>query len=221
MRGGVSEAIRAFSVLRRGLRCSSTLLGNQAGDTTITVGANTEEEGILWVKTGAGSFTGRERLVLERYTPPAEGKRPLASLNASNGAARFSLTGDGLASAFDKAISVSTSNKVSVTDASGNDENLKISLSARTGLFTGSVALDLKRRFNLVVLQDTVPLPGFSLVRRVPATRRSLRLRKKGSHSSFHYSSELLRLPIELVPLLLRSDGQCSCSVTPQSCSGG
>jgi hypothetical protein len=56
---------------------------------------------------------------------------------------------------------VSTSNKVSVTDASGNDEDLKISLSARTGLFTGSVALDLKRRFNLVVLPDTAAITGF------------------------------------------------------------
>jgi hypothetical protein len=135
--------------------------GNQAGNTTITVGSNTEEQGILWVKTGAGSFTGHERLVLQRYTPPAAGKRPLSSLNASNGAATFTLTGGGLASTFNKAISVSTSNKVSVTDAGGNDENLRISLNPKTGLLTGSLTLDQKRSFNLVVLQDAGAISGF------------------------------------------------------------
>ena len=135
--------------------------GNQAGNTSITVGADTEEQGILWVKTGGDSFTGHERLVLQRYTPPAEGKRPLGSLNASNGAATFSLTGGGLASTFNKAISVSTSNKVSVTDGGGNEENLRISLSPKTGLLTGTLTLDEKRSFNLVVLQDTGAISGF------------------------------------------------------------
>ena len=51
--------------------------GNNAADTTITVANQTSEEGIHWVKTGSGEFIGRERPVLERYTPPASGKRPL------------------------------------------------------------------------------------------------------------------------------------------------
>lgn len=71
-----------------------------------------------------------------RWVPPAKGQRALSIWNPA-GAGNADLTGGGFAVLTTKALTVSTANKVTVTV--NLPENLKISLSPATGMFTGTV----------------------------------------------------------------------------------
>ena len=164
--GGLSPSgvFPIFNVLyskKGGLAGFAQFHGNDLADTIVTSGGTTDRTGLVWAKIGDGEFAGHEKVALQRYTPPAGGSRVLPALDGNQGAATFSLTGGGLATDFNKGISVSTSNKVTVTDAAGNEQELKISIDAKTGLVTGSLTLDSKRSFNLVVLQDSRTITGF------------------------------------------------------------
>lgn len=71
-----------------------------------------------------------------RWVPPAKGQRALSIWNPA-GAGNADLTGGGFAVLTTKALTVSTANKVAVTV--NLPENLKITLSPTTGMFTGTV----------------------------------------------------------------------------------
>ncbi|SKA99357.1 Calx-beta domain-containing protein [Prosthecobacter debontii] len=71
-----------------------------------------------------------------KWVPPAAGQRALTIWNPA-GAGNADLTGGGFAVLTTKALTVSTANKVVVTV--NPPENLKITLNAKTGLFTGTV----------------------------------------------------------------------------------
>jgi len=158
--GGVFPIFNVLYSKKGALAGFAQFHGENAADTNITVAGQTDTAGLVWAKIGDGDFTGHEKLVLERYTAPAAGDRVLPGLNANgNGAATFGLTGGGI-STFNKQVTFSTTNKVTVTDAN-NNEGLKVTVDVKTGLVTGSLTLDDKRTFNMVVLQSDDVIRGF------------------------------------------------------------
>ena len=158
--GGVFPIFNVLYSKKGALAGFAQFHGENAADTNITVAGQTDTAGLVWAKIGDGDFTGHEKLVLERYTAPAAGDRVLPGLNANgNGAATFGLTGGGI-STFNKQVTFSTTNKVTVTDAN-NNEGLKVTVDVKTGLVTGSLTLDDKRTFAMVVLQSDDVIRGF------------------------------------------------------------
>jgi hypothetical protein len=94
---------------------------------------------VVWLKEPGtvtkmypGGFTNQVEAIGSLYKAPAKGQRAI-SLN--NGAGNLALTGGGMSSIFNSAISVDANNRVS----SPNNSSLKFAISASTGLFKGSI----------------------------------------------------------------------------------